>query len=57
MNIQNLFPIGINPFVGGFGNRENDAVAYKYMNIPIDHIFIINKKTEIIQLTNKHKTR
>lgn len=27
-SIRNLFPPDINPFAGGLGNRENDAIAY-----------------------------
>ena len=26
--IRNLFPENCNPFIGGLGNRENDAIAY-----------------------------
>lgn len=31
--IRNAFPSHINPFVGGLGNRENDAIAYEKVKI------------------------
>lgn len=37
-------------FVGGFGNRDTDAISYRYVGIPLDKIFIIDKKSEVIQL-------
>lgn len=45
--IKDLFPSYMNPFVGGFGNRESDIVSYKSINIDEEKIFIINKKSEI----------
>lgn len=33
-DIQSIFPSHINPFAGGLGNRENDAIAYRYAGIP-----------------------
>ena len=32
--LKKLFPEGCNPFVGGLGNRENDAIAYLNAGIP-----------------------
>jgi len=40
-NIQSLFG-GRNPFFAGYGNRPNDAVAYKAVEIPDCRIFTIN---------------
>ncbi len=34
LSIKNLFPQYCNPFVGGLGNRENDAIAYRAAGIP-----------------------
>lgn len=33
--IKDLFPNNINPFIGGLGNRENDGIAYRGVNIPL----------------------
>ena len=43
--ISNAF--GSNPFVGGFGNRENDAISYRAAGIPQSHIFIAGNKNEL----------
>jgi len=47
-NILNLFPAGSNPIVAGFGNNENDNWVYRNAGIPESHIFIVNKKSEIL---------
>ena len=47
-----LFPKHSQPFHSGFGNRENDAVAYGAVGIPLDRIFIINPAGEIALLGN-----
>lgn len=31
------------PYFAGYGNRPNDAVAYKAVGIPTSRIFLINK--------------
>ena len=28
LSLKKLFPSDCNPFIGGLGNRENDAIAY-----------------------------
>lgn len=50
--LQLLFPRRQQPFHAGFGNRENDAVAYGAVGIPLDRIFIINPAGEIALLGN-----
>lgn len=35
------------PFYAGFGNKESDAVSYRAVEMDYEHIFIINKKSEI----------
>jgi len=40
-DIQTLFG-GKNPFFAGYGNRTNDAYAYRAVGIPISRIFTIN---------------
>jgi len=47
-NIINLFPKDCNPLVAGFGNNENDEWAYRKCGIPPSHVFIVNKKSQII---------
>jgi len=48
-NIISLFPHGETPpIVAGFGNNENDEWAYRKSGIPQSHIFIVNKKSEIL---------
>jgi len=39
-DIQSLF--STNPFFAGYGNRPNDAYAYRAVGIPISRIFTIN---------------
>ena len=48
--IKNLFPENTKPFFAGFGNRDTDAIAYRYLDIPLNNIFIVNPKSEVIQL-------
>jgi len=47
-NIVKLFPNRANPIVAGFGNNENDEWAYHNAGIPQSHIFIVNKRSEIV---------
>lgn len=35
MQISSVFPPHVNPFVGGLGNRENDAIAYRKANLKL----------------------
>ena len=46
-NIYNLFPEDSNPFVGGFGNRDTDAISYRAVGISLDKIYIVNDDGEI----------
>jgi phosphatidate phosphatase PAH1 len=32
-DLKYAFPLSINPFVGGLGNRDNDAIAYRSAGI------------------------
>ena len=41
-DIKNLFP-GDSPFFAGFGNIKKDAIAYRYANIAMENIYIINE--------------
>ena len=50
--IRTLFPKKYCPFYAGFGNRENDAVAYRSVGIDMNKIFIVNPKGDLMQLGN-----
>ena len=54
--LNNLFPS--NPFIGGLGNRENDAVAYYHAGLPLSKIFIIdtNSRVQIMDKGNSFTT-
>ena len=58
MEIKNLFGSENNEehFFAGFGNKETDAIAYRYIGIPLNNIFIINPFSNISQLGEKEKT-
>ena len=43
-------------FYAGFGNKETDTIAYRYLGIPLKSIFIINMSSGIVQLGEKEKT-
>ncbi|CAG0915316.1 unnamed protein product [Notodromas monacha] len=42
-----LFPKDVNPFYAGYGNRINDAWAYKAVGVPVSRIFTINHRGEV----------
>jgi phosphatidate phosphatase LPIN len=54
--LKNLFPQGLKPFYAGFGNRETDAISYRYLGIPLNKCFIINTSSEVVQLGKTTKT-
>eukprot|EP00347_Sterkiella_histriomuscorum_P016443 403353152 len=54
-NIYNLFPEESNPFVGGFGNRDTDAISYRAVGISLDKIFIVNDDGEIYHFNSQNK--
>jgi phosphatidate phosphatase PAH1 len=43
-DIQNLFPLNLQPFWAGFGNRSGDALAYLRVGMKEDLIFIFSKQ-------------
>ena len=57
MEIKNLWE-GYNNdiYFAGFGNKETDAIAYRYLGIDLNNIFIINPFSKIKQLGIKEKT-
>ena len=53
--LKNLFPQNVSPFYAGFGNRETDGVAYRYVNIPLNNIFIIDTSSKVLRLGETKK--
>eukprot|EP00357_Protocruzia_adherens_P016569 CAMPEP_0115047002 /NCGR_PEP_ID=MMETSP0216-20121206/49063_1 /TAXON_ID=223996 /ORGANISM="Protocruzia adherens, Strain Boccale" /LENGTH=701 /DNA_ID=CAMNT_0002430147 /DNA_START=35 /DNA_END=2140 /DNA_ORIENTATION=- len=49
-DIRSLFPVHLDPFHAGFGNKNTDAISYRAVGIPMENIFIINPKGDIDQL-------
>ena len=55
-DIQSLFQ-DKNPFFAGYGNRANDAYAYRAVGIPVSRIFTINPAGELKhELTQNFQT-
>ena len=54
--LKNLFPDGTKPFFAGFGNRETDGVAYRYLDVPLNNIFIIDTRSNVLRLGDTKKT-
>jgi len=55
LEIKNLFGDDKQHFFAGFGNKETDAIAYRYLGIDLKNIFIINVFSKITQLGEKIK--
>lgn len=43
-----------NPFFAGFGNKDNDALAYSSIGIKKNRVYIINPKGDIYQFGYKN---
>ena len=54
--LKNLFPEDATPFFAGFGNRDTDGVAYRYLNIPLNNIFLIDTSSKVLRLGEKQKS-
>ena len=54
--LKNLFPEGAKPFFAGFGNRETDGIAYRYLDVPLNNIFIIDTSSKVLRLGETKKT-
>ena len=54
LEIKNLFEDDEQHFFAGFGNKETDAIAYRYLGIDLKNIFIINTNSQIKQLGEKN---
>ena len=46
-DIRALFPLTVNPFAAGFGNKINDVWAYQEVGVPISRIFTVNHRGEL----------
>ena len=46
-DIRALFPLTVNPFIAGFGNKINDVWAYQEVGVPISRIFTVNHRGEL----------
>ncbi|XP_047669577.1 zgc:123305 isoform X3 [Tachysurus fulvidraco] len=56
-DIRDLFSPHRHPFYAAFGNRTNDAFAYKKVGVPETRIFTVNPKGELMQENSKsHKS-
>lgn len=43
-DIRSLFPVHVNPFYAGFGNRDTDHRSYVHIGIPEARVFIVDPK-------------
>ncbi|KAM4592968.1 phosphatidate phosphatase LPIN1 isoform 2-T2 [Odontesthes bonariensis] len=48
-DIKHLFYPNTEPFYAAFGNRATDVFSYKEVGIPLNRIFTVNPKGELIQ--------
>ncbi|TDH14106.1 hypothetical protein EPR50_G00042200 [Perca flavescens] len=52
-DIKDLFNPQREPFYAAFGNKTNDAYAYKQVGVPDTRLFTVNPKGELIQESSK----
>ncbi|KAM9355583.1 phosphatidate phosphatase LPIN1 [Pholidichthys leucotaenia] len=48
-DIRNLFYPNTQPFYAAFGNRPTDVYSYKEVGVPLNRIFTVNPKGELVQ--------
>ncbi|KAM7395544.1 hypothetical protein PAMA_007017 [Pampus argenteus] len=48
-DIKNLFYPNTEPFYAAFGNRSTDVYSYKEVGVPLNRIFTVNPKGELVQ--------
>lgn len=48
-DIKQLFYPNTEPFYAAFGNRATDVYSYKEVGVPLNRIFTVNPKGELIQ--------
>ncbi|XP_058248941.1 phosphatidate phosphatase LPIN1 isoform X2 [Hemibagrus wyckioides] len=49
IDIKNLFHPNTQPFYAAFGNRATDVYSYKEVGVPLNRIFTVNPKGELVQ--------
>lgn len=49
LDIKNLFSPNTQPFYAAFGNRATDVFSYKEVGVPLNRIFTVNPKGELVQ--------
>ena len=49
-DIQKLFPNTFSPFIFGFGNKQNDVVAYKEIGLNDNQIFLFDTKHRVMDI-------
>ncbi|XP_047674325.1 phosphatidate phosphatase LPIN1-like isoform X1 [Tachysurus fulvidraco] len=49
IDIKNLFFPNTQPFYAAFGNRATDVYSYKEVGVPLNWIFTVNPKGELVQ--------
>jgi phosphatidate phosphatase PAH1 len=50
--IRNIFPPHIDPFIGGLGNREQDAIAYRAAGVSYKNIYLIDTTSKVHRMNN-----
>jgi len=53
--LKELFPTDVNPFAGGFGNRENDSIAYHFAGMQLQDIYQVDILGRVHQMSNGKK--
>ncbi|XP_017291498.1 phosphatidate phosphatase LPIN1 isoform X2 [Kryptolebias marmoratus] len=48
-DIKHLFYPNTQPFYAAFGNRKTDVYSYKEVGVPLNRIFTVNPKGELVQ--------
>uniref|UniRef100_A0A674N667 phosphatidate phosphatase n=1 Tax=Takifugu rubripes TaxID=31033 RepID=A0A674N667_TAKRU len=48
-DIKQLFHPNMEPFYAAFGNRATDVYSYKEVGVPLNRIFTVNPKGELVQ--------
>lgn len=54
--IRETFPSHVDPFIGGLGNRQNDAIAYRAAGVNNSNIYIIDTQS-VVQKISKTNTQ
>lgn len=55
INMKEVFPKNTNPFAGGFGNRDNDSIAYSYVGMDPSSIYQIDVEGRVHRLSENNR--